>query len=108
MKKENAMKWIKALRSGKYEQTRSGHLRDSDGYCCLGVLCHINNITITGDETLPDYFDLQMLDLSSNDGQLPKYYKTKHGKLNTLAELNDVGLSFKQIANIIENNYEYL
>jgi hypothetical protein len=33
-------KWIKALRSGKYKQTRVGTLynKDSDAYCCLGVL----------------------------------------------------------------------
>lgn len=37
---ENAKKWLKALRSGKYNQTR-GHLRDSNGYCCLGVACDI-------------------------------------------------------------------
>lgn len=29
--------WIKALRSGKYKQTRNS-LKDTDGYCCLGVL----------------------------------------------------------------------
>ena len=34
-------KWVKALRSGKYEQcTGRLHLK-GDGYCCLGVLCDI-------------------------------------------------------------------
>lgn len=33
--------WIKALRSGKYEQG-VGYLQTLDGkYCCLGVLCDI-------------------------------------------------------------------
>jgi hypothetical protein len=32
--------WIKALRSGKYKQT-IGSLRNSKGFCCLGVLCDL-------------------------------------------------------------------
>lgn len=34
-------KWVKALRSGKYKQTKS-ELKDNNGYCCLGVLCEIS------------------------------------------------------------------
>lgn len=35
-------KWLKALRSGKYKQTRKGTLynKKSNAYCCLGVLQH--------------------------------------------------------------------
>lgn len=33
-------KWLNALRSGKWKQT-IGCLEDSNGNCCLGVLCHI-------------------------------------------------------------------
>lgn len=33
-------KWMKALRSGRYKQTRAV-LHDADGYCCLGVLCQV-------------------------------------------------------------------
>lgn len=37
--------WLKALRSGEYEQT-TGYLREAkpdgkEGYCCLGVLCEL-------------------------------------------------------------------
>jgi hypothetical protein len=32
--------WIAALNSGKYTQT-NGALRNSKGYCCLGVLCDV-------------------------------------------------------------------
>lgn len=31
-------KWIKALRSGEYAQTK-GALQDNEGFCCLGVAC---------------------------------------------------------------------
>ncbi len=40
MKKSIANKWVKALRSGKYTQTKN-HLCDSVGHCCLGVLCEL-------------------------------------------------------------------
>jgi hypothetical protein len=33
-------RWVAALRSGKYKQTKE-HLKDRQGYCCLGVLCDI-------------------------------------------------------------------
>lgn len=37
---DNARLWIKALRSGEYEQT-TGQLRDDKGFCCLGVACDL-------------------------------------------------------------------
>lgn len=40
MNTENKQKWIDALESGEYAQTRE-KLRDNEGYCCLGVLCDI-------------------------------------------------------------------
>lgn len=40
MKKEIKDKWVKALRSGDYKQTRY-QLRTTEGYCCLGVLCDL-------------------------------------------------------------------
>ena len=40
----NAQKWVDALRSGKYTQTR-GALRSDEGnnpkFCCLGVACDL-------------------------------------------------------------------
>lgn len=33
-------KWAAALESGEYHQT-TNVLQDSDGYCCLGVLCDL-------------------------------------------------------------------
>lgn len=33
-------RWMEALRSGKYKQTRY-KMQDSEGYCCLGVLCDV-------------------------------------------------------------------
>ena len=45
MNRENMMKWIDALRSGKYKQSKGNLCRiidvknDEYLYCCLGVLC---------------------------------------------------------------------
>lgn len=43
MKRSVAMKWVEALRSGKYKQTLS-ELKNNQtgGFCCLGVLCDIS------------------------------------------------------------------
>lgn len=34
-------KWVEALRSGEYTQTKS-HLQDEHGHCCLGVGCEVS------------------------------------------------------------------
>lgn len=43
MDQEVKIKWIKALRSGKYKQI-TNKLCDGEGFCCLGVLCEISNL----------------------------------------------------------------
>lgn len=40
LNKKQFKTWIKALRSGKYKQTR-GILQDKNGFCCLGVACKV-------------------------------------------------------------------
>lgn len=40
------VKWVRALRSGKYRQARLA-LREEGAYCCLGVLCRVADIPIT-------------------------------------------------------------
>lgn len=34
-------KWVQALRSGRYEQTRQALRKGDNEFCCLGVLCAI-------------------------------------------------------------------
>jgi len=41
--KEIKARWVAALRSGEYKQTK-GALQDKTGYCCLGVLCDLHAI----------------------------------------------------------------
>ncbi len=104
---KNQKKWIKALRSGKYKQTKD-HLRDSDGYCCLGIGCRIFKKELGLSElkeadgitsfnswrgSLPEAVEAH-LGLRSNTG------KTK-GRGKDLAARNDNGWTFHEIANFL-------
>lgn len=44
----NSAKWVKALRSGRYEQTNSvlkeGNEKDGYSYCCLGLACQLGRV----------------------------------------------------------------
>ena len=51
MNKENMMKWVAALRSGKYAQTKE-ILRDEKGFCCWGVMCDISGVGGWNDITI--------------------------------------------------------
>jgi hypothetical protein len=42
MNAEIKQKWVAALRSGNYKQTKVC-LHNKEGYCCLGVLCDVIN-----------------------------------------------------------------
>jgi hypothetical protein len=102
MDKELKAKWIAALRSGKYKQT-SGVLKAFDGsMCCLGVLRHV--IDPSSEETLEEseYLSEHMAELA---GLAP--YQSDAGAVlsnpqKLLADQNDMGKSFAEIANIIE------
>lgn len=114
-------KWLEALRSGKYPQTKH-RLKTSEGYCCLGVLCEIVkpvlglDWVITEDEYgdtvsyrmgqwgersgLPDEVRaLVGLEDSLVEVGVIKFEGLKH---QTLAHLNDAGADFEFIANVIE------
>lgn len=113
MDKKLKVKWLKALRSGRYKQTKE-RLRDGIGYCCLGVLC-----TIQGAKWKPDpgHDDgtmipfLDGIDIRRSGGQ---YVNPRHaGGLSkktqvVLAKKNDGEdfatnpMSFKQIADYVE------
>lgn len=116
--------WVDALRSGEYAQG-DGRLYDGESYCCLGVLCDIhsrmtkagvwshstdydgNSVVIykadgaynCGEVLPPSVRDWAELDASNPDvGNHPcgsKVYRT-------VAELNDYGYTFDDLANIIE------
>ena len=88
MNKELKEKWLTALRSGKYNQGRGRLYSIADNsYCCLGVLCKIQNIKITSGLPYQEHFD---------EKQIPS---------SELIRMNDSGKkTFFEIANYIEKN----
>lgn len=86
-------KWVKALRSGRYQQITE-QLSDGFGYCCLGVLCKIEKVDrerIEKGAILPDELKYRA-EISSIEQDY-------------LVDMNDNKLaSFPQIADWIEEN----
>ena len=106
-------KWLNALRSGEYSQSR-GCLRTTEGFCCLGVLCDLYSKE-TGTEWEEFKKDEALSSYSSfleEIGTLPKEVMEWSGLKNpnpyfenmgSLAVLNDSGTEFPKIADVIEN-----
>lgn len=105
MKKEIAEKWVEALRSGKYKQTK-GKLRTPKGYCCLGVLCDISGISKweLGNEITGEY----RYDRSRNFLPMSVKERTGINIQQDLVLMNDNGKSFDVIADYIEKHQEEL
>lgn len=127
MRKDKAMKWVKALRSGKYKQGQN-YLQEGDMFCCLGVACEVFKVPSikrygrirygTVDLSSEQFLSLkaqEKIGLSTEDGafeplavkwprSMPKGLRCK----SSLAALNDAGATFKQIASFIELNYKHL
>lgn len=102
--------WIKALRSGNYKQGRS-HLHQGDNYCCLGVACELSGL---GNWTVSAWGE-GVLDYFGDHGMMPEpvmEWLGLRGKLGSygppdkklyLADHNDNGKTFAEIADIIES-----
>ena len=98
MNKEVKEKWVAALRSGKYKQTR-GTLKDKTGYCCLGVLCEATNSRKWHGYSLLPRHIMKKAGLQNECGTYVEY---KNGQ-TLLTDLNDNRkLTFNDIADIIE------
>lgn len=105
MKREVAEQWVKALRSGKYEQGR-GTLKLEKKYCCLGVLCEISGLITQNNwgATLPVSV-MKWSGIGTKVGTLPQEYFN----FKNLILLNDEDKApFNQIADIIEKHWEKL
>lgn len=101
--------WIAALRSGQYKQT-NGHLRDENGFCCLGVLCDLHSQEydykwndgwyIDDNKVLPKKV-AKWAGLSAyvSNGSYPNFGH------ECLAQDNDNGKTFEEIAQIIEEKF---
>lgn len=126
MNPEIKARWLAALRSGEYKQG-PGVLRnrDEDTYCCLGVLCELavqegvvrsvvevgncwiadreDRVRITGYDGATTVLPVTVsewagLDRSGVDSGNPWVL----GRQKQLAQLNDEGYAFTELADVIE------
>lgn len=107
--KEFAERWVKALRSGKYQQA-TGSLKTKSGYCCLGVACKIKGARIAD---LKDHEWIErkgcidpivlekIPDLLKGDSRENEFVKI-------VADMNDRGKTFTVIADYIEQEVEFI
>jgi hypothetical protein len=121
MKKEKAMEWVKALRSGNYQQGKGGLKFIKYGgeitYCCLGVLGEISGINTKDLEEYRDFNTREMREKADiyRDTGSNKNGSTINLKVGdevksffSLADANDSGATFEEIADWVEKNYELL
>jgi hypothetical protein len=109
-KKEVVALWIKALRSGEYQQTQ-GCLRDQHGFCCMGVVSDL----AARDGGMPwvepnvpdgDYIYRGMTDFLPPT--IAKFLNLSKLQQKILAEMNDQAeFSFAQIADKLEAFYKH-
>jgi len=117
MKREIATQWVKALRSGDYKQG-TGVLRSSDNrFCCLGVLCEVLREELNLEVTkIPSDYN-HAYEYEGSQIALPRkvrdYVRMRssdgdYDDRNSLAKLNDKGMSFSDLADVIEANMKVL
>lgn len=116
-------KWLKALRSGQYEQTiHQLCLIDETGprYCCLGVACEILGATPQEMHDLraglPEELELDIPEFFLKDSLAYEFFTTYLPALNDAEKVSVMGSryqadgefhSFEEIADIIEKHVTY-
>lgn len=96
--------WISELKNEECKQTRGAlYNKDDNGYCCLGVyasLCGISNESLTryrGALSIGEIFLIESDVISVLAIDIDKYQRVR----SKLAELNDTGHTFEQIADLL-------
>jgi hypothetical protein len=106
--------WVEALRSGKYEQG-TGYLCARGKHCCLGVACDLFASELTISVGF-DRFDSEVVRYGNDPNFLPESVRDALGlrgragaySNTSLANDNDHGKTFLEIADIIESEPEGL
>ena len=121
--KARRAKLVEALRSGKYKQEKGALHRDELGYCCLGVACEISGLgtwvgaNVTDQSRVMSYkIDGALTGYSVLPELVREYYgfSSDNGTFlnkdveDALSALNDMGVRFDAIADIIESEPEWL
>lgn len=119
MNKQLVDKWVAALRSGEYKQGH-GRLNKNGNFCCLGVLCDVAGIPKTQSSRgvcsygqSSESLDVNVRAVVGVDSMLGE---PKHGyrvdvsgrSYASLADANDNNVSFADLADWIEQNWEKL
>lgn len=104
LNKEFIQKWIEALRSGRYDQGRGALNRDNK-FCCLGVVCDISDLGQW--ESPEDGFTIEyVVGINRDAAKLPISVMGLIGIdraiQSHLIQMNDSGMSFKEIADYLE------
>jgi hypothetical protein len=119
MNKANMRKWVAALRSGDYLQTQ-GALHKDDGYCCLGVVCEISKlgewVRAEFHEVVEDPHYTYQIGYEAEHTHLPEPVREWlgvnspnpliKGNLHSIAANDSQGLSFNEIADLLEDYYD--
>ena len=126
MKRSVARKWISALRSGHYKKTKDVLKKvgrnQNESFCALGVLCDIyqkEHVRTLPEEKTEEDFGVKCVSIDGATTNLPKKVMkwagikdrdcvlfNENGERTDIPTLNDDGVSFKKIADIIEKNIE--
>jgi len=92
-------RWLRALRSGKFKQTRK-RLKGPRGFCCLGVACEIAKPGTDWKTERHPYALSEQLSVG-----FASKIKLDEAAENKLIALNDSGhYNFDKIADFIEEN----
>lgn len=119
---ENAKKWIETLETTDFPQGKQS-LRSQDGYCCLGIACDLySKLSPKGLKTdIKEYIDRDddkeyftcYYGECKEEAYLPVEVSNWLGMIDyhifgdpqfKLANLNDNGKSFKEIAEFLKTN----
>jgi len=107
-------KWVKALRSGKYEQGQASLRSKLNRFCCLGVLCdiiddskwkkpvQINNFSYLYGDNITSLPFLLLKEIDLDKGDQDNLILMNDGAWRD--GLQGQGLTFKEIADYIEEN----
>lgn len=132
MKAEIKTRWLEALRSGRFPQTKgvlertsrgiADELGNADevGFCCLGVLCSlavedgviqrkegVGGVALYGDGEGHSEAELPdaVVRWAGLDSTDPEVVDPARDRTYSLAAINDTGGSFEHIAGLIEAQY---
>lgn len=110
--KENRREWVEALRSGDYKQGQGNLFASKDDreeYCCLGVACSILGYK-KQDIVNRSFLDSPYIENYEDSSKFVEKPSEKFGlrqfQIEALAHLNDNGVPFTDIAEVIESDFD--